>query len=63
MLSVQSSASLAKVLFQSFPVLTVSAMRLCIERVFWLLFLKSGELILVRFDGKRFWLMALLLQA
>ncbi|MDP7818808.1 EamA family transporter, partial [Acinetobacter baumannii] len=30
MLSVQSSASLAKVLFQNFPVLTVSAMRLCI---------------------------------
>lgn len=29
MLSVQSSASLAKVLFQNFPVLTVSAMRLC----------------------------------
>ncbi|MEG8268185.1 EamA family transporter [Acinetobacter baumannii] len=38
MLSVQSSASLAKVLFQNFPVLTVSAMRLCI-RAFILAFI------------------------
>ena len=29
MLCVQGSGSLAKILFQSFPVLTVSAMRLC----------------------------------
>lgn len=33
MLSVQSSASLAKFLFQSFPTLTVSAMRLCLGAI------------------------------
>ena len=33
MLSVQSSASLAKILFQNFPVLTVSAMRLCLGAI------------------------------
>ena len=53
MLSVQSSASLAKILFQNFPVLTVSAMRLCLGAII-LAFLEFGELILVRFDGKQF---------
>lgn len=63
MLCVQGSGSLAKILFQSFPVLTVSAMRLFLVRLFWQLSLKFGPSILKWCAGKPFVLMELRSQA
>ncbi|WP_130803474.1 EamA family transporter [Acinetobacter ihumii] len=44
MISVQSSGSLAKVLFQNFPVLTVSALRLCFGAIILAIIFKAWKI-------------------
>jgi inner membrane transporter RhtA len=59
MLCVQGSGSLAKILFQSFPVLTVSAMRLCFGAIILAIIFKIWTINFKVFVGKPFSAMVL----